>query len=208
MSSFEDRLWSALVHAHGDEIRLAAASTAGPLTHRRRRPAVLAGTALTTAGLAAAGVLAFTAGTAAPPAYAVTTNSDGTVTVTLNDIAAITALNAELARDGIAAKAIPITSDCPVHGFPNAMPAGTDPNAYSITIVPSDIPSGYTGIVGVGQSTSGQIELAQGAFPTASVPSCFNSTPMVLHPIDMAHASPALKAAVARARAAVARAKR
>jgi hypothetical protein len=180
MSTFEDRLWSELVDEHGDQMQFRMPT----VTPSRRRPALITGTALATAVAATAAVLVFTAGTAAPPAYAVTANSDGTVTVTLNDIAGITALNTELARDGIAAKAIPITSDCTSHGFPNAMPAGTDPNTYTITIVPGDIPSGYTAIVGVGQNPSGQIELAQGAFPSASVPSCFNRTPLLLLPAD------------------------
>jgi hypothetical protein len=137
----------------------------------------------------------------------VTTNPDGSVTVTLNDIQAIDGLNAKLASDGIAAKAIPITADCPVHGFPNAMPAGTDPNTYTITIVPSMIPAGYTAVVAVGESASGQIELAQGAFPSP-VPACFNSTPMVPHPIDMSQMSPALRTKIAKARAALRRAHR
>jgi hypothetical protein len=202
MSTFEDRLWSELVREHGDQMRLHGTSS----TRRLRRPTVLAGAALSTAGLAAAAVLAFSA-TTTTPAYAVTTNSDGTVTVTLNDIAAITALNAELTRDGIAARAIPLTADCPVHGFPNPMPAGTNPSTYTITIVPREIPAGYTAVLAVGENPSGQISLAQGAFPSP-VPVCFNSTPKVLHPIDMSHASPALKAAIARARAAAARAER
>jgi hypothetical protein len=143
-------------------------------------------------------VLVFTA-TTSTPAYAVTSNSDGTITVTLNDVHAITTLNAELARDGIAAKAVPLTADCPVHGFPNPMPAGTNPSTYTITIVPSDIPVGYTAVLAVGENASGQVSLAQGAFPSP-VPVCFNSTPTALRPIDMAHASPALKAAIARAR--------
>jgi hypothetical protein len=40
------------------------------------------------------------------------------------------------------------------------------------------------------------------------VPACFNNTPIALHRVDMAHASPALKAALAKARRAVAHAKR
>jgi hypothetical protein len=79
------------------------------------------------------------------------------------------------------------------------MPAGTNPSTYTITIVPSEIPAGYTAVVAVGENASGQVELAQGAF-RSPVPVCFNSTPTVLHPIDMSHASPALKAAVAKAR--------
>lgn len=202
MSTFEDRLWSQLVREHGDQMRLHAASN----TRRPRRPAVLAGAALTTAGLAAAALLAFSA-TTTTPAYAVTTNSDGTVTVTLNDIAAITALNAQLTRDGIAARAIPLTADCPIHGFPNPMPAGTDPSTYTVTIVPREIPAGYTAVLAVGKNASGQISLAQGGFHSP-VPACFNSAASVLRPIDMSHASPALKSAIARARAAAARAER
>jgi hypothetical protein len=202
MSTFEDRLWSQLVREHGHEMQLP------PITVRtsRRRPALITGTALATAVAAAAAVLVLTA-TTSTPAYAVTTNSDGTVTVTLNDVAAIATLNAELARDGIAARAIPLTADCPVHGFPNPMPAGTDPSTYTITIVPREIPAGYTAVVAVGENASGQVELAQGAF-RSPVPVCFNSSPTALHPIDMSHASPALKAAIDRARAAAANARR
>jgi hypothetical protein len=80
MSTFEDRLWSELVREHGDQMRLH-----GTTTVRRLRPVVVGGTALITAGVTAAAVLALTATTAAPPAFAVTTHADGTVTVTLND---------------------------------------------------------------------------------------------------------------------------
>ncbi len=196
MNSFEDRLWSELVREHGDRMQLQT-STA---RRERRRPALIGGTALAGAAAAAAAVLAFTA-TTSTPAYAVTSNSNGTVTVTLNDIRAITALNAELARDGIAARAIPLTADCPVHGFPNPMPAGTDPSTYPITIVPREIPAGYTEVLAVGENTSGRVSLAQATF-RSPVPACFNSTPTSLRPIDMSHASPALKAAIARARVA------
>jgi hypothetical protein len=171
----------------------------------RRRPALITGTALAVTVAAATAVLVFN--TTSTPAYAVTDNSDGTVTVTLHDIQAITALNAALARDGIAARAIPLTADCPIHGFPNPMPAGTNPSTYTITIVPADIPAGYTAVVAVGENASGQVALAQGAF-RSPVPVCFNSTPMVLHPIDAGHVPPALKASIHRARAALAGAKR
>jgi hypothetical protein len=201
MSTFEDRLWSELVREHGHQMQ---PPTISVIPHRRR-PALITGTALA-AAVAAAAVLVFTA-TSSTPAYAVTTHSDGTVTVTLNDVKAITALNAELARDGIAARAIPLTADCPVHGFPNPMPAGTNPSTYTITIVPSEIPAGYTAVVAVGENASGQIALAQGAFHSP-VPVCFNSTPMVLHPVDAGNVPPAVKAAIHKARDAQARARR
>ena len=203
MRTFEDRLWSDLVSEHGDEME------AHPVViraARRRRPALVTGTAFATAGLALAVALVLSATTSAPPAYAVTRNPDGTVTVTLNDISAITALNAALARDGLPATAVPLTASCPVHAPLVAMPAGTDPSTYTITLVPADIPVGYTAIVGATKNASGQVVLLQGAI-RPPVPACFNSTPIALHQIDMAHASPALKAALAKARGAAAHAK-
>jgi hypothetical protein len=206
MNTFEDRLWADLVREHGDEIRRHGMPRP-PHATSRRRPALLAGMALAAAGLIAAAVLAVNAITAPPPAYAVTRNPDGSVTVTLNEIKAITALNAELARDNIPAEAIPLTTDCPVHGFPNAMPAGTDPSTYTITFDAREIPAGYTAVVAVGETASGQVALAQGAFPSPA-PACFNSVPMVLHPIDMSHMSPALRTQIAKARAALRQARR
>jgi hypothetical protein len=32
------------------------------------------------------------------------------------------------------------TADCPTRGFLNAMPTGTNPSTYTITIAPGDIP--------------------------------------------------------------------
>jgi hypothetical protein len=171
MSTFEDRLWSALVREHGDQMQLPKVSA----RTTPRRPALITGTALA-AAVAAAAVIILTA-TTSTPAYAVTRNSDGTVTVTLDDVAAITALNAELARDRIAAKAVPLTADCPTPGFPNALPAGTNPSRYTITIVPADIPAGYTAIVAASQNSSGEVRLAQGALPSPG-PSCINSAPL------------------------------
>jgi hypothetical protein len=176
MSTFEDRLWSDLVREHGDQMRSHRGLTRPP---SRRRPALITGSALATAALATAGVLALTAGTSAPPAYAVTTNADGTVTVTLNDISAITGLNAELARDGLRAKAVPVTASCPTRAFQNAMPAGTNPSTYTITIVPPDIPAGYTAILAVSENASGQVTLVQGAWPNPG-PSCINTEPILV----------------------------
>lgn len=172
MSTFEDRLWSELVREHGHQIQ---PPTVGARP-ARRRPALITASALATVALATA-LLALTAGTSAPPAYAVTTNPDGTVTVTLNDISALTGLNAELARDGLRARAVPLTASCPTRAFPNAMPAGTNPSTYTITIVPADIPTGYTAIVAVSKNASGQVTLVQGAWPNPG-PSCINTQPI------------------------------
>jgi hypothetical protein len=206
MSTFEDRLWSQLVEEYGDELLIRPGMTA-PGHRRRRRPALITGTALVATSLTAAAVLGLSASTSTPPAFAVTDNTDGTVTVKLKDIADLTALNAELAREGIPAQAIPLSRACPVHAPMVIMPSGTAPNTYAITIVPSQIPAGYTGVLAASQTALGRVELVMGAIKPP-LPPCFNSTPMVLDQIDPAHASPTVKAAIARAREALAHAKR
>src|SRR6516165_34379 len=115
MTSFDDRLWADLVLEHGDEIRLHPGLTP-PHSSNSRRPALRTGAALAAVGLLAGAVLIFTATKATSPAYAVTTNPDGIVTVMLNDIHVLTALNAELARDGLRAKAIPLSATCSTRG--------------------------------------------------------------------------------------------
>jgi hypothetical protein len=198
MSTYEDRLWSDLVREHGEQMRAHPVLTRTSTS--RRRPGIVTSTAALAAAAAAVTVaLILSVTTSTPPAYAVTTNPDGTVTVTLNDISALNGLNAELSRDGIRAKAIPLTSDCPVHSPLVTMPAGTDPSTYTITIVPSQIPAGYTGVLAAGTSSAGQIVLLMGAIQPPP-PACFNSTAMSLHYINPATASPAVKAAMARAR--------
>jgi hypothetical protein len=213
-SSFEDRLWTELVREHGEKIRTApratamlAASVAAPdsstprvARRRLRRPALLTGTALGTAGVATAAVLALTATTSAP-AFAVTDNADGTVTVTLKHISAISALNAELAHDAIPAKAVPLTATCPTRGVPHYMPAGTNPSTYTITIVPREIPAGYTAVLAASEHSSGQVELLQGAVPSPA-PACFNSAVPVFHRRSATNLTPAIRAQTMKARTA------
>jgi hypothetical protein len=85
MSKFTDHLWRDLEQEHGSTLAHAdrpvpgRAGGAGVL----RRPRVLAGSTLGVAGVAAALLLAL-GGSAAPPAFAITTNGDGSVLVKLN----------------------------------------------------------------------------------------------------------------------------
>jgi hypothetical protein len=106
MSHFKDRLWSELVRAHGADLT--------QITHpprSRRRPRMLAGTGL---GLLAAGtaaaVVVGTAGTV--PAFAVTKNHDGSVTVSINRLAGIPAANARLAALGYRARVVQVSVGC------------------------------------------------------------------------------------------------
>lgn len=80
MSRFTNNLWSDLAREHG--ATLAHADRPQAARARLPRPRVFAGGTLGLAGIGAALVVAL--GGSAAPAYAVTTNGDGSVTVQLN----------------------------------------------------------------------------------------------------------------------------
>jgi hypothetical protein len=79
MTKFTDNLWSDLVREHGPTL----ARADRPKPGRVRRPRVLAGSTLGLAGVGAALVLVL-GGSAAPPAFAITKQGDGSVLVKLN----------------------------------------------------------------------------------------------------------------------------
>lgn len=173
MSNIEDTLWDHLVEHHGaDRARVRSAAT--PRT--RRRPLVISTAATGLAAVAAAAVLLVSATTNTPPAYALTPHADGTYTLTLNDIAtAVPQVNAEFAKLGINATAIPVTSNCTAPDaakFPLMAPTAVS-TSQSVTIDNADIPAGLTGVVAAEQTSSG-VRLSMGT--TASpLPSCLNS---------------------------------
>jgi hypothetical protein len=152
----------------------------------RRRTVVLAATVLGIAGVAAAGVVAFGSGSARA-AYAVTTNPDGTVTITLRQFSALPALNRELARDGLPLRAVPVTAHCAFNPAPT-LPRGFIPFVPSdqalgrrlrptdtITIDTSGLSSqGAVAMLGVSKTTSGGLELIE-AGTLSSAPACMNS---------------------------------
>jgi hypothetical protein len=168
MSIFEDNLWDELVREHHAEHAHPGRAISGRPARRR----LLAGTSLGLAGAATAAALALTAGTA-PPAFAVTSNANGTVTVTINQIAGIAGVNSELAALGVSARAVPIVEGCTATVQP--LPKGTAPgavlpapNMQSFTITPSAIPAGDTVVLAARQS-GGAVQttnaLVQGAAP-------------------------------------------
>jgi hypothetical protein len=99
MTKFTDHLWRDLAREHGATLALADRPEPGrvPLL---RRPRVLAGSTLGLAGVGTALVLALGA-VSSTPAYAVTTNGDGSVLVTINQNSALPQANAKLTAMGI-----------------------------------------------------------------------------------------------------------
>ena len=104
MTKFTDNLWSDLAREHGETFAHADRSdpTRAGAARVLQRPRVLAGSTLGLAGVGAALVLALGGSTAAP-AYAVTTDHDGSVLVKLNYNANqnLPQVNAKLASMGL-----------------------------------------------------------------------------------------------------------
>jgi hypothetical protein len=99
MTKFTDHLWSDLVTEHGQTF----ADADRPETRRARlfrRPRLLAGSTLGLAGAGTALALVLTAA-GSTPAYAVTTEGNGSVLVTINENSALPQANAKLAAMGI-----------------------------------------------------------------------------------------------------------
>jgi hypothetical protein len=139
---------------------------------------VVIGAGLAIAGLAAASLIAL--GTfSASKAYAVATNPDGTVTITLRQFSALPALNRELARDGLPLKAVPVTPNCPFNpnrGLPNLQRGGGLAPTDTITIGTSELTSeGAVGVIGVSQAATPGRLLMMEAGTRAPGPSCINS---------------------------------
>ena len=99
MTKFTDKLWRDLSREHGPALALAQRPEPGrgPLL---RRPHVLAGSTLGLAGIGTTLVLVLGAASTTP-AYAVTTNGDGSVQVTINQNSALPQANAKLTAMGI-----------------------------------------------------------------------------------------------------------
>jgi hypothetical protein len=100
MNRFEDNLWESVLDQHGDDLAGADAPRTSRRTQGPPRRRMLAGGTL---GLAAVGtgLLLALGGSTVPPAFAITTNSDGSVLIHLTNVEAIPAAEQKLASMGI-----------------------------------------------------------------------------------------------------------
>ncbi len=138
MSKFEDHLWREFVREHGDDL---AQLTTRATTHvHRPRRLVAAGAGLAVAGCATALALVLSATSA--PAFAVTRNHDGTITVTIRSASGIAGANARLHQLGIRAQVMtqaPAScTNAVVHALPATRATGTATGQWTIK------PSGNT----------------------------------------------------------------
>lgn len=106
MGTFEERLLGDLVQRHGAAMRDASRPAPRP---SRGRPVWIGAGALTVAGSIALAVTVFGGGA---PAFAVSKDADGVVTLSIKDIRAVDAANAELRKIGAPVLAVPMTEGC------------------------------------------------------------------------------------------------
>jgi hypothetical protein len=173
-SRYEDALWDELVDNHHDEL----ADLRMPPPAPRRRPKALAGATVLTAGAGAA-VIVISASSTTAPAYAVTRNPNGSVSVTLRRLSAIADVNARLKALGVRAVVTRTGSECSsvpttiVRVSPSSAP-GDSSSAERVTqtIARADSTrSGAVHILVASRSADGHVALVQGQ-SNAPVPAC------------------------------------
>ncbi|MFZ0976358.1 MAG: hypothetical protein WAN22_29315 [Solirubrobacteraceae bacterium] len=182
MGKFEDRLWRDLVRKHGADL----AQMTRPAKHARRaRPRLLAGTSI---GLAVAGTAAALVLSAAssPPAFAVSRNSDGTWTVSIQKLAAVHGANAKLAALGIRARLVVVTQGCTVKALP---PTAVQAMQLARTVAsapkqqvavakldPTKIPPGKWQVIPA-YRINGTVHVEKGNLIQGQAPTCFSTVP-------------------------------
>ena len=192
MTKFEDQLFDDLMREHGSALTNARA----PKRHVATRRTLLAVGGGGVAVAAAAGVLVATAGGngaghsgdaagGIPPAYAVTNNPNGTVTLAVHQEDGIAGANAKLHKLGDSqVYVVPVRAGCPsVSSLP--APAASLNHKHlsiqsgrsvggSVTVNAQGIPAGDILVVAAETTTTGNTRTSLGAWKltTAPAPSC------------------------------------
>ena len=175
MTRFADQLFDDLMQEH--ESTLARTRPSAPRRHFATRRTLLAAGAASAAAAAAAGVLVAGGGT---PAYAVTANPDGTVTVAVHQDSGVAGANARLAQLGDGkVVVVPFGTNCPspnppvVSGKHRMISVASRVSAPgSVTVSAKGIPAGD--ILVVAFETSGRTRLGVLKLASPPAPSCLN----------------------------------
>jgi hypothetical protein len=179
MTKFADQLYADLMRQHGP----ALAHTGPPAASRRHiasRRALLATGAGGLAVAATAGALAASGGT---PAYALTTNRDGTVTLAFYQASGIAQANTKLRQLGDDVVVVPVRPGCPSLASlraPAVPPDGklsmqsTSSRGGSITVNAQGIPAGDILVVGAETTAHGREMTTEmgGRLTSPPTPSC------------------------------------
>ncbi len=159
MSEFEDNLWLAVVREHGHELTRATQTVRA---HRHAsRPQLLAGTTMGLAAIATTTTLLLSASSSSP-AFAVTRNPNGTVTVNLRKASGIASANDRLAAMGVRAQIVISAKSAPEVACSN----GTVP---TITLDPASIPKRQVLIITSGKPSANDVPPPKAANANANM---------------------------------------
>jgi hypothetical protein len=179
MTKFADLLFDDLMREHGPALAQAR-PPAHPQRRARRRRALLAGGGTLAVAAAIAGILVAGRGS---PAYAVTKNPDGTITLAVYRTSGIAGANARLRQLGDKqVVVVPVEAGCPspgslpapaVSGRGHRIATQTEISRNgSVTVNAQGIPAGDILVVGV--ETTGHSSLGGGALTSPPAPSCIS----------------------------------
>lgn len=144
MTKFADELFDDLMQQHGADL----ATVARPARRTVPRPVWLAAGVVGMAGAVTAGVAIAGGGT---PAYAVTANNDGTVTISLNQLNAVNDANGALHKLGDPVVIVPVHAGCvSIDSLPVGLPLkGQHTSVFTQTQGHSSGKGGVEGIIRV-----------------------------------------------------------
>jgi hypothetical protein len=179
MTKFSDQLFDDLMREHGPALADASPS-AQPKRRVTTRRTLLAGGGTLAVAAAVAGTLVARSPT---PAYAVTKNPDGTITLAVYQTSGIAGANARLRQLGDKqVVVVPVEPGCPSPGsLPPPAVSGRGhriatetgiSRSGSVTVNAQGIPAGDILVVGV--ETSGHSSLGGGALTSPPAPSCIS----------------------------------
>ena len=191
MTRFADDLFDDLMREHGPKLahteltytELTYTGPPAPRRHIATRRTLLAGGATCAAVAATAGAL--TAG-GATPAFAVTTNHDGSVTVAVYQKSGVAGANARLRQLGDRVVVVPIEPGCPRPAPPVVSPKGREINTAigrssdgSVTVNAHGIPAGDIMIIGFQTTTTAHSRTGGGIAEITSppAPTCISAPP-------------------------------
>jgi hypothetical protein len=175
MTKFADDLYDDLMREHGPTL----AATRVPAPSRRplaSRRVVLAASAGGLAVAATAGSLVALSGT---PAYALTTNHDGSISLAVYQEAGVAQANAKLRAIGAKVVVVPVEAGCPSLGSVRqpAVPVtgpirvqGSVSSNGSITVNAQGVPRGD--VIVVATETSGKLRQTASRITSLPVPHC------------------------------------
>jgi hypothetical protein len=186
MTKFSDQLFDDLMREHGTALAHAR-PPAQPKRHITARQTLLASGGTLAVGAAVAGALVaqsgtpvHVAGSRTPAAYAVTKNSDGTITLAVYQKSGIAGANTRLRQLGAKqVVVVPVQQGCPRPAAPAASGRGhlittgiSVTRNGGITVKAQGIPAGDILVIGV--QTSGRTSMSGGILTSPPAPSCIS----------------------------------